>query len=173
MRRACAALRWLESAYVLRKPAAPARRPSSTVPGRTPTCQLRPPASSRRSRVRTHKCATVCSLSGGGAARALAACARYARWLESVPASRRPTAPARRPSSSVHGRALTCQMWPPTAFEFAHTRTRHRVLSLGKRRSTCACGLRALRRADWRWLPLHGSSLRQRDGPLPRCTAVL
>ena len=30
------------------------------------------------------------------------------RWLESVHTFRKPTAPARRPSFSVHGRALTC-----------------------------------------------------------------
>ena len=48
-----------------------------------------------------------------------------------------------------------------------------RALSLGRRRSTRACGVCAPRRAGWsRSLP-YESPLRQRDGPLPRCTAAL
>ena len=47
------------------------------------------------------------------------------------------------------------------------------ALSLGRRRSTRACSVRAPRRAGWsRSLP-YGSPLCQRDGPLPRCTAAL
>ena len=42
-RRARASLRWLESAHTLRKPTAPATRPSPSVHGRVPTCQPRPP----------------------------------------------------------------------------------------------------------------------------------
>ena len=60
-----------------------------------------------------------------------------------------------------------------SAFECAHMRTRHRTLSLGRRRSTRACGLRATRCAGWsRCLPYEGA-LRQRDGPLFLCTATL
>ena len=55
----------------------------------------------------------------------------------------------------------------------AHTQARHRAHSLGRRRSTRACGARALRRAGWiRSIP-YESPLRQRDGSLPRCTAAL
>ena len=35
------------------------------------------------------------------------------------------------------------------------------------------CGARALRRADWSRVMAFGSHLCHRDGPLPRCTAVL
>ena len=59
------------------------------------------------------------------------------------------------------------------AFECAHTRTRQHALSLGRRHSTCACGARALRRAGCSWLMVDRSPLRHRDGPIPRCTAVL
>ena len=48
-----------------------------------------------------------------------------------------------------------------------------RALSLGRRRSTRACGVRAPRRADWSWSMRHGSPLRQRNGPLRRRKAVL
>ena len=246
LRRARAPPRWLWSVHALRKPTAPARRPSPSVHGRAPTCQPRPPTSRRSSRVRTHDRATTRSPSGGGAARALATCARRAALVVSVHALRKPTVPARRPSSSVHGRAPTCQPRPPTSrrssrvrtrdrattrspsgggaaralatcarlaalvgvgpcsmeahcasetalsvgarpcsgmpaaasneqteFACAHTRSRHRTLSLGRRRSTRACDVRALRRAGCGRSMSYGSPLRQRDGPLRRCTAVL
>ena len=223
LRRARAAPRWLESVHALWKPTAPARRPSPSVHGRAPTCQPRPPTSSRLARVRTRERATARSLSGGGAARALAACARRAalvgvgpcpmeahcasetalslgarpcsdvpaaasneqpacacahserataralsreeaqharlrraraapRWLESVHALWKPTAPARRPSPSVHGRAPTCQPRPPTSSWLAHVRkqTRHRARSLSREEAQHA-RLRRVRAAP-RWL---------------------
>ena len=96
-------------------------------------------------------------------------------WLDSVPALWKPTAPARRRSASVHGRAPTCLPRLPTSSFLAHVRekkTPPRMLSLsgeGAARALAVCA----RRAGWsRPLP-YGSPLRQRDGPLPRCTAVL
>ena len=48
-----------------------------------------------------------------------------------------------------------------------------RAFSFERRRSTRACGVRAPRRAGWSRSVPHENSLRQRDGPLPRCTAAL
>ena len=95
------------------------------------------------------------SLSGGGAARRLVACARRAGcWLELFPALWKPTAPARRPSPLVHGRALTCQPRPPTSSFLAHVckMKRHRARSLSREeaqhaRLRCMSALR-------RWLDL-------------------
>ena len=70
--------RWLESARTPWKPTTPSRRPSPSVHGRVPTCEPQPPTSSYLAHVRTRENATVCSLSGGDAARALAARARRA-----------------------------------------------------------------------------------------------
>ena len=78
LRRVRAAPRWLESIHALWKPTVPVRRPSPSEHSRAPMCQPRPPTSRRRSSVRTCKRATVRSLSGEGAPRALAACARRA-----------------------------------------------------------------------------------------------
>ena len=75
LRRAHAPPRWLESAHALWEPTVPAG-PSPSVIGRDPTCQPRFPTSRRSSRVRTRDRTTARSPSGGGAARALAACAR-------------------------------------------------------------------------------------------------
>ena len=69
----------------LRKLVAPARRLSSSLHSRAPTCQPGPPSSSRRSRVRTRDRATACSVLGGGAARALAVCARRATLVRNGP----------------------------------------------------------------------------------------
>ena len=85
MQRVRAAPRWLESAYVLWKPTAPARPPSPSVNGRGLTCQPRSPTRSRSSRVSTRDRASARSPSGGCAARALAACARRAALVEVGP----------------------------------------------------------------------------------------
>ena len=94
------------------------------------------------------------------------------RWLESVHALWKPTAPARRsfslgarPCSNVPAAASNEQ----PAFACAHTQTRHRALSLGRRRSIRACGARAPRRACWSGsMPYaHRSPLRQREGLSP------
>ena len=117
-----------------------------------PTCQPGPPTSSRRSRVRTRERATARSLSGGGAARAFAACARCAAVVE--------VGPCHINAHSVSEAALSlgaraCLDVPAAAsdkqpaFACAHARTRHRVLSLGRRRSTRACGVRAPSRNGW------------------------
>ena len=116
LRRARAAPRWLESVHALWKPTAPARRPSPSVHGRAPTCQPRPPTSSLLAHVRKKKRHCARSLSREEAQHARLRRARAApRWLESVHALWKPTAPARRPSPSVHGRAPTCQPRPPTS----------------------------------------------------------
>ena len=56
------------------------------------------------------------------------------RWLESVHTSWKPSAPAKRPSRSVHGRVSTCQPRPPTSSLVAHVRKKKsataRALSL-------------------------------------------
>ena len=168
--------RWLESVPGLPKPTAPAIRPFSSTHCRALTCQPRPPKSSRRSRVGTHERATRCSHSGVGAARARAACARRVALVGVGP---RPTKARCTSEAALSHGARSYSDVPAAAsseqpaFACAHTQMRHCVLSLGRRRSTCACGVRALRRVGWsRFLP-HGGPLRQRDGPLPRCTAVL
>ena len=74
-----------------------------------------------------------------------------------------------RPRSDVPAAASNEQ----PAFAWAHTRTRHRVLSIGRRRTTRGCRVRASRHAGLGWSLSVESPLRQRDGPLPRCTAAL
>ena len=75
------------------------------------------------------------------------------RWLESVHTPWKPTAPAGRPSPSVHGRAPTCQPRPPneklTCVRAKVKQRKPRALSLSLRtkRSTRACDVRAPRRA--------------------------
>ena len=81
LRRARAAPRWLESAFTLWKPTAPAGRPSPSVHGRDSACEPRPPNEQLtcvRAQVRTAQTARALSLTGGSAARALATCARRA-----------------------------------------------------------------------------------------------
>ena len=150
LRSARAAPRWLMSVHTLWKPTAPARRPSPSVHGRAPTCQPWPPASSRRSRERTRERATARSLSGRSAPRALAACTRRAALvgvvscpMEAHCASESTLSLGARPCSDVPAVASNEQ----PAFACAHTRTRQRTLSLGRRRTTRAYGVRALRRA--------------------------
>ena len=99
------------------------------------------------------------------------------RWFESVYTIGKPTTPASRPSPTLHGRAPTCKPRPPTSSRRSSVRTRERAtarsLSRGRRRATRACGVCVPRRASWsRFIP-YETPLRQRDGPLPRCTAVL
>ena len=99
----------------------------SSLHGRAQTCQPRPPTSSRSSRVRARVHATARSLSGGGAARALAACARRVALVGVAHVLYNRTAPSRRPFFSVHGRAPTCQPRPPTSRRRMLLRTRERV----------------------------------------------
>jgi len=177
LRRARAAQRWLESIHALRGFTAPARRHTPSVHGRAPTCQPRPPTSSRRC-VCAHANAPppALSLSGGGAPRALAARALGAALvgvslylMEAHCASEITLSLGARPCSNMSGAASKEQ--PP--FECTRTRTHHRTFSLGRRRTMHACGVRAPRRAGWsRFMP-YGYPLRQRDGPLPRCMAML
>ena len=94
------------------------------------------------------------------------------RWLESVHTLRKPTAPARRPSPSAHGRAPTCQLLSSLG-EVGSALAPLRSLSLGRRRSTSACDVCAPRRAGWSRLIPYDSPLRHRNGRLPWCTAVL
>ena len=81
LRRARAPPRWLESAHTLWKPTAPAGRPLSL--GARPCSGVQAACSTRAADLRacaSQNCATARarSLSGGGAARALATCARPA-----------------------------------------------------------------------------------------------
>jgi len=252
LRCARAVPRWLESVAALWKPTVPARRLSSSVHGRAPTCQTRPQTSRFLAHVRKKPSATARALSAGRRRSTLAGevhAPRRAGWSRFLPygspqrqqdgllrrctaavrrasrglkqagflrmcarnqappralsfsregaarartcgvrASHRagwdgmlpyewPTAPARRPSSSVHGRAPTCQPRPATSRILAYVRKKPsataRALSAGRRRRTLAGEVRTPRRAGWsRFLP-YGSPQRQRDGPLPRCTVAI
>ena len=124
----------------------------------------------------TRERATVRSLSGGGAPRALAARALHAALVGVGPYSME----AHRASET----ALSLGAWPcsdvtvaasnqQTAFACVHSRTRHRTLALGRRRTRRACGACAPRRAGWSRSVPYGSPLCQQDGHLPQCTAVL
>ena len=169
---------WLGWDFALRRPTAPARRPSPSVHGRNPMCQPRPPTSSFLAHVRKKKRHRARSLSREEAQHARLRRARAVpRWFESVPALWEPTVPTRRPSSSVHGCAPTCQPRPQTSRFLAYVRKKPsataRALSAGKRRSTLAGEVRAPRRAGWtRFLP-YGSPQCQRDSPLSRCTVAI
>ena len=98
------------------------------------------------------------------------------RWLESVHALRQPTAPAKRPSPSVHGRALTSQPRPPTSSRLALVRTRDHATTLALFREEAQHATRGVgtpRRAGGNRPMLFRSPLRQRDRPFLQCTAVL
>ena len=106
-RSARAAPRWLDSVPSLWKPTVPARQPSFSVHGRDPMCQPRPPTSCFLAHVGKIKRHRARSFSREEAQHARLRHARVVlRWLESVLALWKPTVPARRLSSSVHGRAL-------------------------------------------------------------------
>ena len=116
------------------------------------------------------------SLSGGGAPRALAKHAHCSALVGVGPyhmkgdcASETALSLGARPCSDVPA-AASIEL---PAFACAHTLTRHRTLSFGRRRTTHACGACVPRRAGWSRPLSHGRRLRQRHGPLPRCTAVL
>ena len=176
LRCARAAPRWLASFFALWKPTTAAIQFSPSVHGRAPTCQSRPPTSSRRPRVRTHHRTITPTLSGGGAPRTLAMRARGAALVGVGPAvteasysSETSLSFGARPCSDVPAAASNEQ----PALACAHTPTHLRTYSLGRRRTTRACDACARRRADWTRSWLDRSQLQQRDGPLPRCTAVL
>ena len=255
LRRARAPPRWLQSAHTLWKPTAPAGRPSRSVRGRASACEPRAPNEQLtcvRAQVRTAPTVRALSLSGGSAARALATCARPAALVGVGSYPMKPTAPAGRPSPSVHGRAPTCEPRAPNeqltcvraqvrtaptararslsgrsvaralatcahpaalvgvgplpmkahctsgtavslgarpcfdvraacskraadlrACASQNCANRARSLSLGRKRSTRACDVRAPRRAGCSRPIPYESLLRQRHGRLPRCTAVL
>ena len=112
-RRARAPPRWFELAHTLWNPTAPAGRPSPLVHGRAPTCQPRPSNEQLtcvRAQVKQSKPRTLSrSLSQEESQHARFRRARARpRWLESVHALWKPTAPAGLPSPSVHSRAPTC-----------------------------------------------------------------
>ena len=118
-------------------------------------------------------------LSGGNAARALATWARRAA-LAGV---------GRYPMNvyCASGTAVSLSAWPcshvraAASKRGAYLRTcgsqkcanRARSLSVGRKRSTFASDVRAPRCAGWSRSIPDGSPLRQRDGRLPQCTAVL
>ena len=73
------------------------------------------------------------------------------RWLESVHTLQTHTAPAKRPSRSVHVRVPTCQPRPPTSSLLAHVRKENsataRALSLSRGSTAPALAARARRAA--------------------------
>ena len=140
----------LESTYALWKPTAPARRPLSL--GARPCFDVPAAASIEQpacSRVRTRERAAARSLWGGGAARAFAANARRASLVGADP---RLTEAHCASDTALSLRARPCSDVPAAgsneqpAFA-AHTRTRHRALSVGRRRRMRTCGACAPRRA--------------------------
>ena len=148
-------------------------RPRSDVPAAAPNMQLSCACAQGKAPPR------ALSLSGGGAARALSACARRALLvgvgpcpMEAHRASETALSLGARPRSDVPAAAYNLQQ---AAFlrMCAGKSATARALSLGKRRSTRACGVRAPRCAGWRRPVPFGSPLHQRDGPLPRCMAAL
>ena len=127
-----------------------------------------------REHMRTRHC--VLSLSEGGAARALAVCARRAALVgvvlcpvEAHYGSDSVLSLGARPCSDVPVAASNEQ--PASAC--AHTPPHHHTHSLGRRRTTHACDARARRRTSWSRSCRDGSELQQRDESLFRCTALL
>ena len=150
LQRARAAPPRLESTCALWKPTAPARRPLSL--GARPCFDVPAAASIEQpacSRVRTRERAAARSLWGGGAARAFAANARRASLVGADP---RLTEAHCASDTALSLRARPCSDVPAAgsneqpAFA-AHTRTRHRALSVGRRRRMRTCGACAPRRA--------------------------
>ena len=158
LRRARDRPRWLRSDHTLRKPTAPAGRPLPPVHGRAPTCELRPlneKLNRACAQVKKRKPRALSrSLSGGGAARTLASTRAPSHWLESGHTLWKPTAPAKRPSPLVHGRASTCEPRPPNEnltrawAQVKKHKPRALALSLRRRRCTHACDVRAPRCAS-------------------------
>ena len=248
--------RWLQSAHTFLKPTSPVGRPSPSVHGRALTCELRAPNEQLtcvRAQVRTAPTARARSLLGGSAARALATCARRAALVGVGPypmeaycasgtavslgarlcfdvraacskraadlracasqncadrarslslsggSAARALATCARPAALVavgpypmeaycaSGTAVSLGARPCFDVRAACSKraadlracasqncaNRARSLSLGRKHSTRACDVRAPRRAGWGHSIPYGSLLRQRDGLLPRCTAVL
>ena len=132
-----------------RKGTASARGLSPSARGRGATCQLRPPTPSRLSRVhaRARHCARC--LSGGGAARELAARARRAALVVVGLCLERRL--HRREASLLRRAAVvrraSCGLQEPAGFRVAYASAPLRSLSLGRRRSTRACCARAPCRA--------------------------
>jgi len=172
----------LASAHTLWKPTAPAGRPSPSVHGCSPTCKPRAPNEQMtcvRAQVRTAQTVRARSLSGGSAARALATCARPAALvgigpypMEAYCTSGTAVSLGARLCSDVRA-ACSKRAADLRACASQNCANRARSLSLGRKRSTRACDVRAPRRAGWHRPIPYGSLLHQRDGRLPRCTAVL
>ena len=182
LRRARAPPRWLESAYIPWKPTALAGRPPPSVHGRASACKPRAPheqLTCERAQVRTAPTARARSLSGGGAARALATCARPAALvgvsfypMEAYCAGGTATPLGARPCSGVQA-ACSTRAADLRACASPNCANRACSLSLGRRRSTRACDVHAPLHAGWSRSIPYESLLRQRDGRLLRCTAVL
>ena len=158
MRRARAPPRWLESAHTLRKPTAPAGRPPPSVHGRALACKPGAPheqLTCERAQVRTAQPARARSLSGGSAARALATCARPAVLIAvglypmkaycasgmAVSLGARPCFDVRAPCSKRAADLRACAS--------QNCSIRASSLSLGRKRSTRACDVRAPCRSGW------------------------
>ena len=157
LRSARAAPRWFESVHSLWKHKAPAKRPSRSVHGRVLTCQPRPPPSSLLTHVRNIKNATVraLSLSGGSAARSLAACARRAALVGVSPCptkahcpSETPISLSERPCSDVAATAsikqLSCactqEKAPPRALSLSGGGASHALASCARRAALVGVG---------------------------------
>ena len=132
-----------------------------------------------RAQVRTAQTTRALSLSGGSAARALATCAR--------PAALGGVGPYPMKAYCTSGTAVSCGARLCFGVRAANSKraadlracasqncaNRARSLSLGRKRSTRACDVRAPRRAGWSRPIPYESLLHLRDGRLLRCTAVL
>ena len=141
---------------------------------RRASCGLQRQASAACLARRRRACARC--LWGGGAALKLAARARRAALVVVGLCSRKGAAPARGLSPSARGRGATCQLRPPTPSQRRVSRAaqaRLRSLSLGRRRSTRACCVRAPCRAGCGRLMHCRRALRRREASLLRRAPVV
>ena len=182
LRRARAALRWLQSAHTLWKPTAPAGRPSPSVHGRALASEPQTPNEQLIcvcAQVRTAQIACALSLSGGSEAHALATCARPAALVavglyptDAYCTSGTAVSLGARPCFGVRA-ACSKRAADLRACASQNCANRARSFFLGRKRITRACDVRAPRRAGWSRTIPYESLLHQRDGRLLRCTAVL
>ena len=144
--------------------------------GRAATCQLRSRAQLACACAHTQSRHYARCLSGGGAARALAARARRAMLVVAIPCPIEGHCTSERALS--FGARPCCDV-PAAVSRTAglrvctHAIATLRSLSLGRRRSTRACRARALCHAGCRQFMPYGRPLHQREVSLYRCKAVL
>ena len=144
--------RWLWSLHALDKGTAPARGLSPSAHGRGATCQLRPPRTSRLSRGTCER-TTALTVSREEAHHASFLRARaVARWLWSVHALGKGTAPAKGPSPSACGCCAMCQRWPPRVGRLSRgTRGRATLLAVSREKAQHSSLLCARTVPRWLW----------------------